>query len=554
MRGRKFPAAVALGALLVAAACTAPAPAPAPVPRTAAVSDVQQRLDRLATVRLTADLSVLSAAERQMLPLLLDAASDMDELYWHQNYGSRQELLATIGDPALRRLVDLNYGPWDKLDDFVPLVSGVGPRPAGGRLYAANLTAAELATLDPAARSNAYSLVQRAAGGALRVVPYHEAFAVPLQRTAGRLRAAAALSSDADFRRYLTLRADALLSDDYRASDLAWMDSRSSRLDLIIGPIENYQDDRLGVRSAFEGVVLLKDPEWSARLARFTRLLPALQRGLPVPAAYKRETPGSASQLNAYDVLLYAGEANTGGKSIAINLPNDEVVQLQKGTRRMQLKNVMQAKFDQILMPIAAELIAADQLPQVRFPAFFANVMFHEVAHGLGIKNTLDGRGTVRAALREIDGAYEEAKADILGLHLITQLIGMREITDSRIDEHYVTFVAGILRSVRFSAADAHGRANMLEFNYFADHGAFTRDAATGRYRVNVPRARAATEALAARILQWQGDGAYEAARANLASNGIIRPELQADLARLTARNIPVDIVFEQGRQVLGLE
>jgi hypothetical protein len=421
-------------------------------------------------------------------------------------------------------------------------------------LYPADVTTAELDALPPAQRRNAYSIVRRDAGGKLQVVPYHEAFAAPLRRAADKLRAAAALCEDAAFKRYLLLRADALLDDNYQASDLAWMDSKTSGLDLIIGAVEDYEDNRLGVRTAYEGHVLLKDRQWSERLARFTRLLPEMQRGLPVPAAYKREQPGTDSELNAYDVLLYTGEANTGGKVIAVNLPNDEAVQRQKGTRRLQLKNAMQAKFDRILEPIAAELIDAGQQPHIRFDAFFANVMFHEVAHGLGIRHTIDGKGTVRAALKDTYSPLEEAKADILGLYLVTLLLEMKELKDTTIDDHYITFVAGIVRSVRFSAADAHGRANMVEFNYFTDHGAITRDATSGRYHVDVPKARAAAEALAARILKLQGDGAYAAAQSTLASEGVVRPQLQADLARLSQKKIPVDIVFEQGKQVLGLE
>jgi hypothetical protein len=529
---------------------------PPAVPRvTAAVNDVPARLARLATVWLTADLSSLSPEERLMLPLLIDAAGEMDDLFWQQSWGERQPLIDSLaGQAELQKLVEFNFGPWDKLGNFEPLVSGVGPRPPGGRLYPADVTAAELDALPPEQRRNAYSVVRRDSAGKLQVVPYRQAFAVPLKRVADKLRQAAAFCSDTAFKRFLLMRADALLSDDYRASDLAWMDSRTSRLDLIIGPVEDYEDDRLGVRTAFEGHVLLKDLDWSARLARYTKLLPAMQRGLPVPAAYKREQPGTDSELNAYDVLLYTGEANTGAKVIAINLPNDEAVQLQKGTRRMQLKNAMQAKFDQILNPIAAELLDAGQQPQVRFDAFFANTMFHEVAHGLGVKQTLNGKDTARAALKETFSPLEEAKADILGLYLVTRLIGMKELQGTSLADHYVTFVAGILRSVRFSAADAHGRANMLEFNYFADHGAFTRDAATGRYRVDVAKARAAAESLAARIIKVQGDGAYDDARSMLATEAVIRPQLKADLARLASRQIPVDVVFEQGKQVLGLE
>jgi hypothetical protein len=538
----------------LAAPDTAPGTATAATAATAAISNVQQRIDIYATVKLQADLTALSDAERMVLRHLVRAAQLMDDLYWQQNYGDRAALMATLADPVLRRLVDINYGPWDKLADERPLLTGIGTKPPGANLYPADITKDELKTLDVRDRDNAYSIVRRDAQRKLLVIPYSEAFKTPLARAAEELRQAAALTTDAAFKTYLNARAAALIGNDYRASDLAWMDMKSNHLDVIIGPVEDYLDGLQGVRTAFEGAVLLKDMAWSARLARFAKLLPALQRALPVPVAYKKETPGTDSELNAYDVLLYTGEANSSAKMIAINLPNDEAVQLQKGTRRLQLKNTMQAKFDQILKPIATALIASDQQANIRFDAFFSNIMFHEVAHGLGIKNTIDGKGTSRAALREMAGPLEEAKADILGLWLVSRLLASGELHGTTPADHYVTFVAGILRSVRFSAADAHGRANMIEFNYFADHGAFVRDAATGRYRVDVPKAQAATAKLAARILKIQGDGDYATAASALATEAVVRAQLQTDLERLSANNIPVDVVFEQGMKVLGLE
>jgi hypothetical protein len=298
--------------------------------------------------------------------------------------------------------------------------------------------------------------------------------------------------------------------------------------------------------------VLLKDKQWSERLARYATLLPDLQRGLPVPAAYKREKPGTDSDLNAYDALYYTGQANAGSKTIAINLPNDEQVQLKKGTRRLQLKNAMRAKFDRILVPIADELIVEDQRANIKFDSFFANVMFHEVAHGLGIKNTITGRGTVREALKEQAGALEEGKADILGLVMITRLQQDGELPEVDLNDNYVTFLAGIFRSIRFGAASAHGRANAAELSFLRDHGAFTRDSATGRYRVDFPRMRAAVDSLAATILRYQGDGDYEGVRRFMTERGAIPAEVQGDLDRLGTKGIPVDIVFEQGMDVLA--
>jgi len=512
------------------------------------------------TVRLTADLSRLTENERRMVPLLIEAAAAMDTVYHQQVYPPQDSLLASLSDGALRRYIQINYGPWDRLNGDRPFVPGVGPRPPGAYLYPLDLTKAEFeraAASSPdsgRALRSLYTVVRRDSAGTLIAVPYHEAYAAPLVHAAARLRQAAALAADAGLRRYLELRAKALETDDYRASDLAWLDMKSNTLELVIGPIETYVDQLFGYKAAAEGFVLLKDREWSARLARYASLLPALQRGLPVPERYKRERPGTDSDLNAYDALYYAGDANAGSKTIAINLPNDESVQLEKGTRRLQLKNVMRAKFDRILVPIAGELIAKDQQSHIKFEAFFDDVMFHEVAHGLGIKQTITGKGTVRTALREQAGALEEGKADILGLYLVTKLLERRELTGATLEDHYVTFLASILRSIRFGATEAHGRANAAQLSYFEEHGAFARDSATGQYRVDFPRMRTAVDSLGGLILRLQGDGSYEAVKQFMATHTVLSPTLQSDLARLRTRGIPVDVVFEQGAGVLGLD
>jgi hypothetical protein len=334
---------------------------------------------------------------------------------------------------------------------------------------------------------------------------------------------------------------------------MQWMTMKDNPVDLVIGPIESYEDKLFGYRTAFEAYVLIKDQAWSERLSRFAAFLPALQRGLPVPDKYKQEQPGTDSELNAYDVIYYAGDANAGAKTIAINLPNDEEVQLAKGTRRLQLKNAMRAKFDETLVPIAETLIADNQLQHITFDAFFANTMFHEVAHGLGIKKTLSTGEYVRQALKDTASALEEGKADILGLYMITRLTEMGELDEAALKDNYVTFLAGIFRSVRFGASSAHGKANMVRFNVFREQGAFKRDPETGRYSVDFDRMQDAIASLSTTLLTLQGDGDYEGAQQLLADYGLIGGQLQSDLDRLAEADIPVDIVFRQGREVLGL-
>jgi hypothetical protein len=503
---------------------------------------------------LRADLSGFSDEQRQMLVLMIRASEIMDDLYWRQAYGDNyEEWLAGIGVNSTRQFAELNYGPWDRLDDERPFIEGVGEKPLGASFYPTDMTKEEFEAAEFDDKAGLYSFVRRDDEGALTTVPFHVEFADDLSKAAALLREAAELAEHEGFAGYLRLRADALITDDYQESDLAWMDVKSNPIDLVIGAIETYEDRLFGYRASYEAYVLVKDMAWSERLARFTDFLPELQRGLPVPDVYKQETPGTDSDLNAYDVIYYAGHSNAASKTIAINLPNDEEVQLAKGTRRLQLKNAMEAKFDKILVPISQVLIDESQRSHVNFESFFANTMFHEVAHGLGIKNTIDGKGTVRAALLDISSSMEEGKADILGLYMISKLHELGELGEIDIRDNYVTFMAGIFRSIRFGASSAHGKANMVRFNFFKEHGAFVRDEEKGTYSVDFERMQEAMAALSELLLTLQGDGDYEGASRLTNEKGGIGQQLQADLDRLTEAKIPVDIVFNQGVEELGL-
>jgi hypothetical protein len=440
------------------------------------------------------------------------------------------------------------------LDGNKPFLPGFDPKSPGAEFYPADMTREEFEAAELPDKRSWYSLIKRDLSGQLVSVPYHLAYRSELSQAARLIGQAAELVDDPSFKRYLTLRARALITDDYQPSDLAWMDMKSNTIDVVIGPIEQYEDRLFAYKTAYEAYILLKDLEWSRRLERFSRFLPALQAGLPVSDLYKSEQPGSDSELNAYDVIFYAGHSNAGSKTIAINLPNDEQVQLAKGTRRLQLKNAMQAKFDKIMLPIAAELIAKDQQKNVVFDAFFANTMFHEVAHGLGLKNTVNGKGTVRAALREHQSAMEEGKADILGLYMITWLHEQGELPETDLLDYYVTFMTGIFRSVRFGSTSAHGQANMVRFNFFRSYDAFARDPGTGRYRVDLDKMKIAMDSLSTQLLVIQGNGDHAAAGRLLSQMGMVTPDLKRDLDRLASAEIPVDVVFVQGADVLGLE
>ena len=504
-----------------------------------------------AKVQLTSDITHLSDNEKQMLNYLYEIGNIMDDIFWTQQFGGDKEaFLNSIEDKDARLFAEINYGPWNHFDNLNPFLPEYGAMPAGAGFYPTDMTKEEFEAWDNPDKTSLYTLIKRDENGKLQAVWYHEAYAEQINRVAELLNKAADLAGDKEFADYLRLRAKAVLTDDYFESDMAWMDVRNNNVDFVVGPIENYVDALYGYKAAHEAFILIKDQAWSKQLARYAELLPFLQTQLPVAEEYKQEKPGADADLAVYDAVFYGGDCNMAGKTIAINLPNDEQVQLQKGTRKLQLKNAMKAKFDNILAPIADVLMTPEARQNVKFEAFFANVMFHEVAHGMGIKNTLDGKGTVRHALKEQYSGIEEAKADILGLYLVTKLAEMGEYTNSTLEENYTTFMAGIFRSVRFGASSAHGKANMLTFNFLEKENAFTRNE-EGLYAINFEEMKAAVAKLGGEILKAQGDGNYEFVKEWIATDGVIKPTLQADLDKVNGMGIPTDIYYEMSPELL---
>ena len=507
-------------------------------------------IDKYAEYTLTSDISHLSENEKEMLPLLFEAADIMEDLFWRENYGDKEELMARISDPDLKKFACITYGPWDGLDGNKSFVEGIGEKPAGAQFYPQDMTEEEWEAFDDPDKNSQYTMIVRDENGNLKCVWYHDYFAEQINKAASLLDDASELAGDEEFAEYLRLRAKALRTDDYFESDMRWMDVRNNNIDMVVGPIENYTDARYGIKASHEAFILIKDQEWTKQLARYAQFVPELQKQLPVSEEYKKEVPGADADLAAYDAVYYAGDCNANSKTIAINLPNDERVQLQRGTRKLQLKNAMAAKFEKILQPIASVLMTPESMEHIKFDAFFANVMFHETAHGMGIKNTITDKGTVRDALGNQYSAIEEAKADVLGLYLVTKLAEMGEYTNTTMEDNYTTFMAGIFRSVRFGAASAHGKANMLTFNYFQNEGAFTRNE-EGLYAIDFEKMKVAVEKLAGDILVCQGNGVYEAAKAWMDEMSVIKPELQADLDRVNEAGIPVDIYYNMGPDVL---
>lgn len=513
-------------------------------------SPMKAKVEEYAQVELKSDLvNNLNDKEKELVKIFFQVGEITDDLFWQQTFGDKSQL-DTITDNYAKEFAMIHYGAWDRLDNNKPFLAGYGEKPAVCNYYPHDITAEEFDAFEDANKNSWYTVIRRNEDGSLKSVWYHEAYAEEIGRICALLEKAVTLAEDPGLKNYLEKRIEAFKTDDYLESDLAWMDMKDSKIDFVTGPIESYDDKFQETKASYESFILLKDEARSKDLAKFVAMLPALQKELPCAPEYKTFVPGTSSDLNVYDAVYYAGDCNAGSKTIAINLPNDERVHALKGTRRLQLRNSMKAKFDKILMPIGQLIVTPEQQKYLNFDAFFWNVTFHEVAHGLGVKQTINTNESVDAVMGTEKTSWEEANADILGLFMVTKLIEMGEITNITAEDAIATYIAGILRSVRFGAASSHGKANMMCFNYMEKAGAFSRDT-KGQYVIDFGKAKEAMNGWAALILQTQGDGNVEFATKYRAENGGITPALQADLDKINGAGIPRDITFIQGADIL---
>ena len=511
--------------------------------------DVEERLARFAPTELTVDLAGLPASERQALEHLLEAARPMDEIFLRQVWRGNPELRARLAagdyDDAVRAYFELNFGPWDRLDEMEPFV-GDHPHPPGAGYYPEDLTAAELEAWidahpeDAEALTSLTTLVTRDDAGGLVAVPYSEAFAEWLEPAAESLRRAAAATGNESLRRFLELRAAAFATDDYYESDLAWMDL-DSPVEVTIGPYETYEDSLMGYKAAFECFLTVALPDDSAALDRFKAELPWLERNLPIPDEHKNFDRGTDSPIRVVDVVFTAGDTKAGVQTLAFNLPNDERVREAKGSKKVLLKNVIRAKYDQILVPIAERVLTGEAAARVDFDAYFSEILHHELSHGLGPgKITVDGRETeVRLELKELYSTMEEAKADVTGVYNIFALADRGLVGEEITSTIEATYVAGLFRSARFGLHEAHGRGVVSQFNYLLEKGALAIDD-EGRFRPVSERFREAIGEITAELLMLQATGDYDGTAAFLDRYGRATPEIEAAIARLD--EVPVDV------------
>ena len=515
-------------------------------------SEMQQKVEEFAYFDLNSELvNNLSDNDKALLKIFIQISDIMDNLFWKQTFGDKT-VLDTITDSYTKDFCMINYGAWERLNENKPFVNGYGTKFAGCQYYPADMTAEEFDNWNNPDKNSLYTVIRRDEAGKLKAVWYKDEYKTELLQVCELLDNAIAIAQDEGMKKYLIERKKAFQTDQYYASDIAWMDMKSSLLDFVVGPIENYDDHLFEAKASYEAFILIKDEARSKELAKFVQMLPKLQKELPCDPKYKQFTPGTSSDLNVYDAVYYAGDCNSGSKTIAINLPNDEKVHAVKGARRLQLRNSMLAKFDKILVPISKVIIEPAQQQNIKFDAFFWNVMFHEVSHGLGVKQTINGKGAVDKALGKESTTWEEAKADILGLYMTCKMVETGEITNITAEDAVVTYMAGLLRSVRFGAASSHGKANILCYNFMEKAGAFARNT-DGTYHIDMEKAKQAIDNWAALILKLQAEGDIEFALQYKETNCVVTPALQQDLDKINHSGIPRDIRFKQGAAVLGL-
>lgn len=538
-----------LVALSLVAACAAP-PTETPANGLRVADDIVARRAKFVPHELTADLSYLSDGDRSALSHLVVAAHAVDEIYrlqaWAGNPSFAPEVAALTGPgaDAARDYYRIMYGPWDRLEGLEPFIGDM-PHPDGAGFYPEDVTKDELEAWiaahpeDRDAFMSLHSVIRRD-GDQLVAIPYSDFYRGQLETAASALREAAAVTDDEKLRDFLTLRADAFASDDYFASDMAWMDLDGA-LEVVIGPYETYEDRLLNWKASFEAFLCVVNPEDSAALEKFKSELPWLERNLPIPDEHKNFDRGAESPIRVADEVLTAGDTRAGVQTLAFNLPNDERVREAKGSKKVLLKNIMHAKYDAILEPIAAQVLAPEDLDKLDFEAYFQFILHHELSHGLGPGLiTVDGRETeVRFELEDLYSALEEAKADVLGVYDIHALVE-KGIMDPEILEHLPwTYTAGLFRSARFGTTEAHGLGVVVQFNFLLEQGALV-VTPEGRFQPVPDRFYDAIGALAEKLLMIQAIGDYSGAESLVATYGTVPDAMAAGFDRL--REIPVDI------------
>ena len=515
------------------------------------VPDLAERLAKYKRVVIPFDKSKFSARELQMIDKLVDASRYLDDIFWRQSDPEGLALYKSLEnsksprDIKLRQFLMINGSRFDLTNDNKPFV-GTKPMPPGRGLYPDGLTREELekyVAAHPDQKDELYSpyTVIHRNGDQLEAIPYRTAYRQFLIPAAKDLRDAADLSDDKAFADFLRLRADALLSDDYYKSDLAWVDLQNSKFDVIMAPYETYLDGVLGVKTSYGAAVMIRNEGESAKLAVYQQHVPEIQDALPLAAEDRPSKAGQPTPMEVMDTPFRGGDLRHGYQAVADNLPNDARIHEQKGTKKIFFKNYMDARVNYVILPLAKGIMDPAQAAQASADGYMASTVMHEICHGLGpaYSRTAAGKKDIREALADIYPGLEEAKADVVGMFALKFLMDKGVLPKEREQEYYASYVAGIFRTVRFGVGEAHGRAEMMEFNYLSEQKAITRDA-SGRYHVDYPKMPDVIAALAKELLEQEATGDRDRAAAWFQKYDVMPTELKSAMAEL--RNIPVDV------------
>jgi hypothetical protein len=511
-----------------------------------AASDIDQRLARWQPVKMPLNTAGLSAREHQMVEKLVEASQYLDNIFWRQSDPEGLALYKSTNDPKLRRLLMINGSRFDLVDENHAFV-GTEPMPPGHSLYPKGLTSAQIEQYvkdHPNKKDELYSgytVIERR-GTDFVGRPYHEVYKAQIEPMTRALRAAAALSDDKAFAEFLRQRADAFLNDDYYKSDLLWMDLQDPKFDVIFAPYETYLDDVLGVKTSYGAAVLVRNEAESKKLAVYQQYVPDIQDALPLAAADRPSNRGKASPMEVMDAPFRAGDLRHGYQAVADNLPNDPRIHEQKGSKKIFFKNFMDARVNYVVLPIAKRLMRVDQAAKASGEGYLAAVLLHEISHGLGpaFARQSGKQIDIREAIGPTYSGLEEAKADVVGMFGLKWLVDRGAMPRERLEEYYASYVAGIFRTLRFGTGEAHGRAEMMEFNYLSQEKAITRDAAAGRYIIDYARISTALSQLAKELLEIEAAGDRSRAENWFKRYDIMPPDLKSALDKVS--DVPVDV------------
>jgi len=511
--------------------------------------NIKPGLEQYALMDLKTDLSVLEPWEKEMLPVLFEASYIMDRIFLYQVIGNTDTTCLKDQDEISRNLFEINFGPWDRLNSDIPFIKCLGEKPLGVNFYPLVMSSEEFDAFPDSCKKSPYTFIRRNNSGNLMCVPYNQVFPDLLERVSGLLNVAAQISQDTSFSEYLKLRASALLTDNYYKSDSAWLNLRNTRLDILIGPIDINEDRLYGYKSEYQSYVLVKDIEWSSRLAKYSDWLKYLQKSLPVPPEYRSEEPTGIADFYVYDVIHYGGSGKAGGAMVSFNAPLENYVRKNIGHRNLQFKNIIQYKFEKILKPVSDIGIASDQLNNVTSEAFFTNLLFSELSKSLGVSQTIINKSNVNEVIKENSVILDMVKANMGALFLVKKLKEVNEFSND-INDFYVTWLANALRRIRLSTTNTTSISTLVCLNYLIDNHAIGFKSGNKMYVIDENFENASNNLLS-EVLILQGDGDYPGAVQFVKKYSVHNQKLNNLIEKINSEKIPFDLVFNQGMDVV---